>query len=342
MSPTVKVGKLAVYLNKVYPNITSLVDVEYEKFLMQWRSYLINKGLSLNTHGRLSSSHYEPLVNQLYLFLQNFYDDREEFEKDIWDVRRIPGAKFTDNKADYLFTFLDIPLPFRQLAKRYLKVRIGTCCFGQCSHDLMSLRLFFNCIHKIHLKWQDLKLLTRKDMEEYLSWFRSYTVGYTKMHVAYFISLRMFLEYIQRAEYFEAPEKPSACLIFKEDMPRRLNKTENDIKYIPEGVLQQLEDNLEHLRPSEYIPEVVLLRAAGWRISDNLNLRYDKCLERTAQGWWLCGDIPKTGVLNHRVPITDEVAAVVQAVIDDVKEKSTPENNPRRLHWCSVKARNSH
>jgi integrase len=49
------------------------------------------------------------------------------------------------------------------------------------------------------------------------------------------------------------------------------------------------------------------------------------------QGWWLCGDIPKTNVFNHRVPITDEVASVVQAVIDEVREKSTPDNNPRKL-----------
>jgi hypothetical protein len=96
-------------------------------------------------------------------------------------------------------------------------------------------------------------------------------------------------------------------------------------------VLRQLEENLEHLTPAEYIPIVLLLRAIGWRISDILNISYDNCLERTVQGWWLCGDIPKTQVLNHRVPITDEVAAVVQAVVDKVREKSTPENNPNKL-----------
>jgi integrase len=139
------------------------------------------------------------------------------------------------------------------------------------------------------------------------------------------------LVYIQRAEYPEAPEKSSVLLLFNEDMFRFPQKRENVIRYIPEGVLQQLDDNLEHLTPPKYIPIVVLLRSSGWRASDILNLRYDKCLERTVQGWWLCGDIPKTNVFNHRVPISDEVASVVQAVIDEVREKSTPDNNPRKL-----------
>ena len=120
-------------------------------------------------------------------------------------------------------------------------------------------------------------------------------------------------------------------LLFKEDLPRRPLRTDNDIKYIPDGVLQQLEDQLEHVSPAEYIPVILLLRASGWRISDILNLKFDQCLDRTSQGWYLCGDIVKTQVLNHRVPITDEVATVVQAVIEEVKKKSTSDNNPNKL-----------
>jgi integrase len=173
-------------------------------------------------------------------------------------------------------------------------------------------------------------------MENYLTWYRSYTEGFKQKHFDYLIHLRTFFDYIQRAEYPEAPEKPHFMLLLKEDIPRMPLKSDRDIKYIPEGVLQQLEGNLEYLTPAEYIPEVVLLRATGWRISDIMNLRYDNCLERTAQGWWLFGDIPKTHVLNHHVPITDEVAAVIQAVIDEVKEKSTPENNPNKFLFARL------
>jgi integrase len=326
-------NSLAVFLNKIYPDIISLTDAAYEKLLMQWRSHLVSQEI------RVSNKQYVILVNQLHLFLQSIYDDREEFEKDIWDVRRIPGTRFSNNDAHYSLSFMDIPLPFRQLTKQYLKMRAGKYSFSQCGHDLFSLKLFFNFIHKKYPEWQDIKSLTRKDMEGYLSWHRSYTAGYAKIHVDYLRNLRTFLVYIQSAEYPEAPEKSSVLLLFDEDMFRFPQKTENVIRYIPEGVLQQLDDNLEHLTPPEYIPIVVLLRASGWRASDILNLRYDRCLERTAQGWWLCGDIPKTDVLNHRVPIADEVAVVAQAVIDEVRETSTLDNNPGHLLFVRLDGR---
>jgi len=156
-------------------------------------------------------------------------------------------------------------------------------------------------------------------------------MGWKRSHAIYITQLRICLDYIQKIQYPEAPELPSVLLLFKEDIPKQVWRTENDIKYIPEGVLQQLEDNLEHLTPSEHIPIVVLLRATGWRISDILSLRYDECLNRTSQGWYLCGDIPKTQVFNHRVPITNEVASVVRSVVEEVKEKSTSDNNHNKL-----------
>ncbi len=171
--------------------------------------------------------------------------------------------------------------------------------------------------------------MTRNDIEKYISWQKNRTND--AVHYRYILQLRAFLEYIQRAEYPEAPELISSRLIFKEDIrASRPPQKKDDVKFIPEGVLQQLEENLEHLPPKN-IPIVILLRASGWRISDVLNLRYDSYLDRTSQGWYLCGDIVKTDVLGHRVPITDQVAAIVQAALDEVKEGSTRANNPDKL-----------
>ncbi|MCL6449506.1 MAG: tyrosine-type recombinase/integrase [Armatimonadetes bacterium] len=334
-----RLTRLSDFLKRAYPEIVSFADLEIEKAMTRWRSYLVERGLSVNKEGCLSNNHYEDLLRQVYQFMVNFYDDREEFEKNVWDARKIPGAKYTQNKANYLLSFEDIPISFRPLAKKYLKVQVGMRSQGQCATDLMALRLFFRFIHKQYPDWKDLKRLSRKDMENYLSWYRSYTEGWQKRHYDYLVYLRSFFDYIQRAGYPEAPEKPHFSLLFKEDFPRLAKRSEEDIKFIPEGVLRQLEENLDQLTPPEYIPVVVLLRATGWRISDILNLRYDNCLDRTAQGWWLCGDILKTRVLNHRVPITDEAAVIVQAVIDEVREKSIPENNPNKLLFARLEGK---
>lgn len=326
-SPAIK--RLGGFLNTYYPRASSIVDLPYDKAEIQWRTFLIEGGAKVNC--KYINSIYQVVFNQLYSFFVNFYDTREEIEKDIWDVRKIPGARITENKSDYLLNFTKIPMPFRSLTKRYLKFRITVVSQGHGSHDLVSLRLFFGFLHERYSMWQDLINLDRKDMEAYLSWSRAYSEGWKEQNYRCLISLKTFLEYIQRAQYPEAPELPSLLLLFKEDLPRRFQRTENDIKYIPDGVLQQLEDQLGHVSPDAYIPIVLLLRASGWRISDILNLKFNKCLDRTSQGWYLCGDIVKTQVLNHRVPITDQIAVVVQVVVEEVKEKSTPDNNPNKL-----------
>lgn len=127
-------------------------------------------------------------------------------------------------------------------------------------------------------------------------------------------------------------------MFFKEDFPKIPRQHENQIKYIPEIVMNQLElllnQNPKEVTPPmddneiEYVPIVILLMATGWRISDILNLRFQSCLITTDKGYYLQGDIPKTDVKQHRVPIDKESARILQTIIEQTTEKSTQENNP--------------
>jgi len=332
--------RLADFLKNYYPTLTSLKELNMEKAFLQWRSYLIERGAKLTSQGRLSSGHYEHAFRQAICFIQAVYDTREEFEKDVWDLRKISGAKFTNTSSAYLLRFASIPLPFRALVKRYIKLRIARqISHNHCWQEIRALQLFLCFLHQKHPTWQDLVTLSRKDMEEYLAWCRGQSEVAERQQAVYLYALRGFMQYIQLAEYPEAPEKPALLLLMKEDIPEEARPEEESIKYIPEDVLQQLETHLEHLTPAKYIPIIILLRASGWRISDVLNLRYDACLDRTDLGWYLCGDINKTRVLNHRIPITNEVAAVVQVVIEETRGKSTPENNPNHLLFVRFEER---
>lgn len=323
--------RLALFFNKYYPTLKSIVDIPAEKAKIKFRTYLIESGLKTKEDGRLSNKNYGHFFNSFFKFYIEFYDTRDEFEKDTWDFRKIQGARFTENKSSYLLHFNNIPTHFKNIVKRYLKTRVITVGRRCCSVDVNITGLFFRFIHKKYPEWTNIEMLSRKDIEEYLLYYHEMRKISAKTKRNELNYLFRFLDYIQRFNFEEAPIKPISTLIFKEDLPRVPMKSEFSIKYIPDTVIQQLDDNLEHLTPSEYIPIVILLRNTGWRISDILNLKFDSCLDQTAQGWYLCGDIQKTQVMNHRVPITDEVAAMVKVVAKDTEYKSTEINNSQKL-----------
>jgi integrase len=320
---------VSVFLNKYYPNINSITELDIFKAQMKLKTYLIEKGI--HVHKDSTHTRFEILVNRLYDFYADFYDIRNEFDKDIWDIRKIPGVRVLDHTSHYNLNFTNVPKAFLDVVKRYIKYRISIISTGRCSSDIRAIRLFLNYIHEKYPMWIDLSLLSRKDIEDYIIWYRKATEKTKKAAENYLIPLNVFLSTIERNQYPEAPKAPTALLMFREDFPRKQKPSENSIKYIPEEVLQQLEDKLEYLTPQKYIPIVVLLRASGWRISDVLYLKYDSCLEKIDQGWYLCGDIQKTQVLNHRIPITDEIALIVKSLIETIKANSNETNNPKKF-----------
>lgn len=140
------------------------------------------------------------------------------------------------------------------------------------------------------------------------------------------------------AQYDKAPRKEVSFLIFQDDIPKReLPKdTIKKVKFIPEPILKQLDNNIMDIDRPQFIPIYILLRETGWRGTDILNLRYDNCLEQIwntkeqTYNYYLCGEITKTGIAQLKIPIRDKVAEMVQKSIDKAKELSTEDNNPKR------------
>jgi len=261
----------------------------------------------------------------------------QEFAKDIWDVRRIPGVKYPAHRSDNTLTFTQIPLAFRAEVKRYLRFRLIQRSFAECSIAIRFLRTFLVFFVASHPTATDLQHLKRADIETYLLHLQG-TVGTTNRHGKLITRnyvwdavarLQYFLEYLERTSSPGAPLLPVGKLLWPDDKGKRVHQRDREIKYIPEHILFQLEQHM-HLLPPRYLPIVVILRASGWRISDVLNLRYDTCLEHTNNGWWLRGDIQKTDVLNHKVPISDEIAALVTTQCLQIREMVSVEDNPHR------------
>lgn len=324
------IRKLANYINK--KECKSIIELKNDNLKL----FLLNENLTHKT-----TNNYLTQINEIISFITNFYDEREETEKDIWYLKSIIGAKasVTQERHSKVLNFPHIPKYYREIVKRYFRTIITKRSFSHCCGTLIAIYSFFLIFYKMGYSDGFLKELKRIDIEKYLfnieKKYKGKNVTYVNKFIAY---PRTFLEYIQMAQYDEAPKKEVSFLIFENDIPKRERDSDrlNRVKFIPEPILKQLDNNIMDLDRPHFIPIYILLRETGWRGADILNLRYHNCLEQIwnseeqQYNYYLCGEITKTGIAQLKIPIRDKVAEMVQKSIDKAKELSSDENNPKK------------
>jgi integrase len=258
-----------------------------------------------------------------------------EFAKDRWDARNIPGLRYGPHGTQYYINFLHVPTRFRPLVKCYARFKFtegrvamtlkrGVYCVGN----------FLTFFVQRYPQCSTLQALSVHDIDSFIGVLKAEVEArklkdqYQHLH-HHILYLEDFLCYLERSQHPLRPCEPTTRIIWPHHYPKRDSPRSGKVKYIPQFVLRQLDAHLQQL-PPRYIPIVILLRASGWRISDVLYLKLDTCLEQNDGKFWLVGDIQKTRTLGHKIPITQEVAAVLLTQIAWVKQHYTAEENPKK------------
>ncbi|MCB2291309.1 tyrosine-type recombinase/integrase [Clostridium sp. CS001] len=335
-------GHFGNFMNKFYVKDKSFKTIAYDKFKVKFNNYLLSNGFKITERGNINSYEMNN-VSYVVTFIKDFYDNREEIEKDIWYSKNIKGAKIPASGSNHpnniSINFTKVPIYYRDTVKTYFKTIITKKSWNHCFQILNSLNYFFEKFYLNGYTDGFIEELSRKDIENYLYWLNNDHKDKNSTYKCKFVSyIRNFLEYIQMAQYEKVPKKEVSFLMFQDDIPKReLSKdTMNKIKFIPEPILRQLDNNIMGLDRPQFIPIYILLRETGWRGTDILNLRYHNCLEKVwnskeqSYNNYLCGEITKTGIAQLKIPIRDKVAEVVQKAIDKAKALSIDSNNPKK------------
>lgn len=297
---------------------------------------LLNESIS-----KSEQREFHELRKAAVTLVRGLYDERQGLDKDIWYALLIPGVKLSAaiKSQSPSMSFEEIPDYYRESVKRYMKTLIYRRSWSFCRELLMYIRYFYKSFYGHGYQDGFQEELKRSDIESYLGWvaedygknnatFRSKAVSF----------IRSWLDFIQLAELATAPRKDITRLIFEDDIPRRerVSDTLEKIKYIPAPIRIALDGAIDQIDPPEMKPVYILLRETGWRGTDILNLRYDRCLDYMWNSHngeyvpYLYDEITKTGIPMHKIPIRMEVAEMVSGLIEEAKRKSTEENNPDR------------
>lgn len=281
---------------------------------------------------------YHVLKRDVIRFVKDYYDDRDEVEKDVWYAARIPGTKVSaaGKREKLSISFERIPTYYREMVKRFMSRLVIKRSWSYCTEMMMYIRYFFEAFYAHAYTDGFLERLARQDIEKYLGWVAGDYEGRNATFRSKAVSfIRQYIDYIQLAEYPQAPQKDVNRLIFEDDIPKRERQadTMGKVKYVPEPVRMQLDACISEIEPVEMMSVYILLRESGWRGTDVLNLRYDSCLEYLWNGHekeyipYLCGEITKTGIPLLKIPIRKEVANMVKKLADEAAGRSTDDNN---------------
>jgi len=305
------------------------------------------KDAELNSTERLS---YQYLKHGVTRLITDYYGDRDEMENDIWRASHVPGAKVSaaGKREKVSISFERIPTYYREMVKRFMSRLVIKRSWSYCTEMMMYIRYFFEAFYANRYTDGFFESLARQDIEKYLSWVADDYEGKNATFRSKAVSfIRQYIDYIQLAEYPQAPKKDVNHLIFEDDIPKRERSTDTmgKVKYVPEPVREQLDACIGGIEPVDMMPVYILLRESGWRGTDVLNLRYNSCLEYLWNGHekeyipYLCGEITKTGIPLLKIPIRKEVADMVKRLAEEAAERSTDDNNPDKYLFNTYEGR---
>lgn len=318
---------LTNWLNLVAPHITSLLERSLDRWELSWRSYLAERGILKETltppridkqqkqRQYYLKSIYLTTFRQIYKLLQKAYDDRTEYEKDIWDLPNL-GIFCNPSQSAYKLNFTRIASPWvKRAAKLFMRYSLSTCSGGECQNRIATLASFSNFLIKHHPSAQPADV-ERPLIVEYLSYLTATGLG-ANTRIRHISQLRTFLEMCPREGWADIPDKR---LIYSEDFPKH---TRAQPRFIPEEVMEQLNQNLESL-PPHIARMTVILQECGMRIGELCRMPFD-CLMRDVHGDCFLRYYQFKLKKEHSIPIDKEVAAVIQEQQQIVRERWGPD-----------------
>lgn len=347
-----QLGRAARFIRERYPSLHSFLDLDIELISEEWCAWLQSEGTQIiqstaqQIHrierigrGYLCKTALANLLPNLCKWLRNYLDEREEWEKDGWDVRNLEKYGITYNKTavSYYMYFDYIYHPvLRACTKKYIRQKLvnGAFAWNTAKMYMSYLPMFFNLITELEPEWNDLRLLERSHILKYIEYLNTYIHANLSQSNANpeqyknrgLTIVHKFLSDIQLYEDSITPVRDVRTLIFQEDKPKIPKKAYDKTDYIPDFVLDQLFAHINDLHP-DAVPVIWVMYKTGFRVSDALLLKQD-CLLKLNGKYWLETDIKKTFVKGHRVPIDDKLAGIIARLIELSKQNSNQYNNP--------------
>lgn len=319
------IRRLNQWLTDVAFGNSSLIGKSLEQWLLSLRTYIISnpdwpqKAYLSTPHLDRSQSlrqyqaqhPYITVFRQIYLIVEEAYDERSEYEKDIWDIRKL-GIMTHPSRSHHILNFTKIYQPWlREVTKKFIRFTLSVHSYSEASNRLFSLRSFSEFLRRYD-PLIEAGQIDRPLIIEYLSYLAADGRS-PNTHIKAISHLRQLLEIAAREGWMDVPDKR---LIYSEDFPKTVVAQP---RYIPQEVLDQLNLYIDELPP--HIKRMALIiQECGMRIGELSRMPID-CLMQDTQGDWFLRYYQYKMKKEHSIPISNEIAAVIDEQRQEVIEQ---------------------
>jgi site-specific recombinase XerD len=319
-----RINRFIRFLTLKYPRIRSLLSVKFSELEIAFRTHLTNAGQK----GRYEKKHFQLDRNQqpryykrvspdvsvfrcIYRVIEDAYDERDEPEKDVWDVRRL-GVTLNLSTSQFKLNFTHISQQWlREATKKFVWRALMADSFSVALNYLTSINTFSAFLAK-NYPLVEPALFDRELIEEYYASLLRRKLS-AKTRYDRIRNLKAFFELAAREGWADLPERP---LVRREDFPAL---PEPQPRFIPDYVLDQLKENLGDL-PADVRALTEILMECGMRISEGCTCPTD-CLTQDSEGDYFLRYYMSKLRKEHSVPISRDTAAVILGQQQRVREK---------------------
>ncbi len=315
---------LVRWLNEAAPDGRSFLDrplVWWETALRSWlvagdryhpRTFRHLRADQTYREHRLEDTRVR-LLRWVHATIAEAYDDRPEFAKDVWDMRRL-GLVLNPSVQGNLLNFTVVDPPWlRQMAKDFLRYNLAVHAPGDSLNKLRAFAVFGRFVAG-EPRLRGVADLDRRATTDFVAWLVAQ--GYDDRYRRNVLTMLRTIV-TACAHELRVPGFPTETLVLAADLPQHRRDLPREI---PEEVLDQLRRHLDAL-PTTTLRMVVILLECGLRISELCILRRDGLL-RDDRGRWSLRLYQWKGKQEHVIPLVDEeVVATIQAQQQDVRER---------------------
>lgn len=309
--------RLCKFLNIKRNQVDSLLEKEWDEWLKLINAWILSEGKTIT---KLETSVYgkEKVISTDFVryFRRVYYftvppDDREETEKDIWELDKIDiNYKANPIKNVQTLNFTRIVQPdIKEETKKGILLHLqyeSLCCINK---ELTAIRRLSKYLSTYYPKVVSCSELNREIVEEYLIHLKTEDTG-LKAYRSHLMRLRAILEIIGKIYRYGHLE----TLFLNSDFPRM---TKPKIKTYSDSELKRLNNHI--VKMDEQICRVMIThQMLGTRISDTLTLQTDCLYEQDGHPMIRIQQMKTSTFVK---PISAELALLLEKAIKYTNER---------------------